>query len=321
MIARRLVIGAALAAPALGPARGQAPQWPQRPVRFIVSLAAGGLLDLVARLLAEPLGELWGHPVVVENRPGAGGQLATRLVARAAPDGHSALVTGSSFAINLSVSRNPGYVAEDLVPAAVVADTPTLVIVRADSPIRTLQDLLETARRRPVSFGTPGVGTAPHLSGELFFRRAGAAEATHVPYAGTAPSMTALLAGDIDVVLGAAASVLPLLGSGRARALAVMNDRRSQVLPDVPTLAEAGAETIVDITWIALFLPAGTPRAVLERVNTDVLRVMQRPAVRERLAALALEPIGGDLAAAQALVTAEVARWREVVRVLNIQQD
>lgn len=321
MTTRRLILGAALAAPALGQAAAQAPVWPQRPVRVVVSLAPGGLLDLVARLLADPLGEVWGQPVVVENRPGAGGQLATRLVARAAPDGYSALVTGTSFAINLSVSRNPGYTAEELVPAAVIADTPTLIMVRADSPIRNLRDLLETARRRPVSFGTPGVGTAPHLSGTLLFQRAGAVEATHVPYAGTTPSMTALLAGDIDVVLGAAASVMSLLGGGRARALAVMNDRRSQVLPDVPTLAEAGVETIVDITWVALFFPAGTPRPVLERVNADVLQAMQRPAVRERLASLGLEPIGGDLAAAQALVAGDISRWRDVARMVNVQRD
>lgn len=321
MTTRRLLLGAALAAPALRPALAQGAAWPQRPVRFTVSLAAGGLLDLVGRLMAEPLGEIWGQPVVVENRPGAGGVLATRLVARAAADGYSALVTGTSFAINLSVSRDPGYGAEDLVPAAVMADTPTLIMVRADSPIRTVRDLLETARRRPVSFGTPGVGTAPHLSGTLLFQRAGATEATHVPYAGTAPSMTALLAGDIDVVLGAAASVMSLLGSGRARALAVMNDRRSAVLPEVPTLAEVGVETIVDITWVALFFPAGTPRPVLERVNANVMQVMQRPAVRERLASLGLEPIGGDLASAQALVTGEIARWRDVARLVNVQRD
>jgi tripartite-type tricarboxylate transporter receptor subunit TctC len=290
-------------------------------VRVVVSLAPGGLLDLVARLLAEPLAEAWGQPVPVENRPGAGGQLATRLVARAAPDGYSALVTGSSFAINLSVSRNPGYSAEELVPAAVFADTPTLVITRADGPIRTLADLVETARRRPVTFGTPGIGTPPHLSGELLFRRAGGAEATHVPYAGTAPSMTALLAGDIDVVLGAAASVLSHVRGGRARAVAVTSERRTPVLPEVPTFAEAGFEPIVDTTWIALFFPAGTPREVLERVNADVRQAMARPAVLERLAALGLEPIGGDLAFAQRFVAAEVARWREVVRTVNIQRD
>lgn len=321
MTTRRLLLGAALAAPALRPALAQAPAWPQRPVRVVVSFAPGGLLDLVARLLAEPLGEALGQPVVVENRPGAGGQLATRLTARAAPDGYSALVTGSSFAINLSAFRNPGYSANELVPAAVIADTPTLLLVRADSPVRTLRDLMETARRRPVTFGTPGVGTAPHLSGELLFRRVTGVEATHVPYAGTGPSMTALLAGDIDVVLGGAATALSHVRSGRARGIAVMSERRSQVLPDVPTLAEAGFETIVDTTWIAMFFPAGTPQGVLLRVNAEVRRAMERPAVLDRLASIGLEPIGGDQPAAQAFVSGEVARWRDVVRTVNIQLD
>jgi tripartite-type tricarboxylate transporter receptor subunit TctC len=318
MTTRRLLLGAALAAPALAPALAQAP-WPQRPVRFVVAFAPGGVVDIIGRLLAEQLGEVWGQPVVVENRPGAGGNVGTQFMARATPDGYSALVNSSTFATNLSLFRNPGYREEDFVAASVVAGTPQLLAVRADSPFRTLADLVETARRRPVTYGTPGVGSPNQFLTELMFRRLGIPETTHVPYNGAGPAMTALLAGDIDVAAAAVSSALAHVRGGRARGLAVMAERRSQALPEVPTVAEAGFDPLVDTVWAGVFFPAGTPQPVLERVNADIARVMERPAFQQRLAATGFEPIGGDLATTQRFVASEIAKWREIVRTLGVQ--
>ncbi|MCS6933110.1 MAG: tripartite tricarboxylate transporter substrate binding protein [Acetobacteraceae bacterium] len=324
MTTRRLLLGAALAAPAASslppPAFAQA-QWPQRSVRFVVAFAPGGFTDVIGRLLAEHLGEIWGQTVVVENRGGAGGNVAAQQMARAAPDGYAALVTSGAFAINLSLSRNPGYRAEQFVPAAVVAGTPNLFVVRADSPIRTLRDMVETARRRPLTYGTAGVGVAAHLSAELLFKRVGGVDATHVPYSGAGPAMLALLAGNIDVVATSLPSAVPQIQAGQARGIAVTSDRRNQALPEVPTVAEAGFEPIVDIAWVAVFFPAGTPQAVLERVNAGVRQAMARPAFQQRLAAMGFDPIGGDLARAQAYVAGEIALWRDVVRLVNVQID
>jgi len=324
MTTRRLFLGAAIAAPAspafLAPAFAQA-AWPQRSVRFVVGFAPGGFTDVIARLLAEHLGEAWGQSVIVENRGGAGGNVAAQQMARATPDGYTALVTSGAFAINVSLSRNPGYRPDQFVPAAVVAGTPNLFVVRADSPIRSLRDMVETARRRPLTYGTAGVGVAAHLSAELLFRRAGAADATHVPYSGAGPAMLALLAGTIDVVATSLPSAVPQIQGGQARGIGVTSERRNQALPDVPTIAEAGFEPIVDVAWVAVFYPTGTPQPVLERVNADVQRAMARPAFQQRLAAMGFDPIGGDLARAQAYVASEIALWRDIVRTVNVQID
>lgn len=321
MTTRRLLLGAALAAPAFGPALAQAPAWPQRSVRFIVSLAPGGLVDTIARLVAENVRDLWGQTVIVENRPGASGNIAPQFVARAAPDGYTALFATAAYAINLSLFRNPGYSAEQFLPAAVVAGQPQLFLVRADSPIQTLAELVETARRRPVNFGTPGVGSPGHLLAEMMFRRAGRTDVTHVAYSGAGPAMAALLAGDVDMVTAGLTAAVPQIRGGRARGVAITSAERNSALPEVPTVAETGLDPLVDLNWAGMFFPAGTPQAVLERANADVRQVMARPAFQERLNTLGLVAIGGDLPTAQGFVATEIARWRDIVRAVNVQLD
>jgi tripartite-type tricarboxylate transporter receptor subunit TctC len=315
---RRILIAGALAAPAAGFA--QTP-WPQRNVRFVVAFAPGGFADLIGRGLAEQLGPLWGQAVVVENRGGAGGNVAAQQIARAAADGYTALVTTGAFAINPTLSRNPGYRPEEFRVASVVAGTPNLFVVRADSPIRTMRDLLETARRRPLNYGTAGVGVAAHLSAELFFKRAGGADAQHVPYTGAGPAMLALLAGSIDMVATSLPSAVAQVQAGQARGLAVTSERRNAALPDVPTVAEAGFEPIVDVAWVAVLFPAAVPEAVLARVNADITRVLAMPAFQQRLAQQGFEPIGGDVAQVNEYVAREVASWRDIVRAINVQVD
>lgn len=321
MITRRLLLSAAAVTATFGPGFAQAQTWPQRAVRFVNAAAPGGSLDLIGRPLAEQLTTMWGQPVVVENRGGGGGRVAAQLMARATPDGYAALFATASFAINLSLSRDPGYSAEQFLPTAVIAGTPNLFVVRADSRFRTLGEIVEAARRRPLSYGSGGIGTAPHLVAELLFKRAGARDMTHVPYPGAGPAMMALLAGDIDMLTISLPTAVPHIRDARARGFAVTSDRRSEALPDVPTVAEAGFEPIVDSTWVAMFFPAGTPQAVLERVNADVQRAMERPAYKQRLAAIGFEPIGGDLAVTKAFMATEIAKWSDIIRTVNVQID
>jgi tripartite-type tricarboxylate transporter receptor subunit TctC len=320
MTTRRILLGAAFAAPAFGGAAAQG-AWPERQVRFVVAFAPGGFTDVIGRMLAERLGPLWGHTVVVENRGGAGGNLAARQIARVAPDGYTALVTTGAFAINLSLTRNPGYRAEEFDVAAIVAGTPNIFCVRAGSELRTLRDLVELGKRRPLNYGTAGVGVAAHLSAELVFKRVGGVDAQHIPYTGAGPAMMALLAGTIDMVAASLPSAVTQVRDGSARGLAVTSATRSAALPDVPTVAEAGFPPIVDVAWVAVMFPAGTPRAVLERANRDINRVMAEPVFRQRLLEGGFEPIGGSLDDATRHVAEEVRNWREVVRLVNVQID
>ncbi len=324
MTTRRTLLGTALATSALPavvmPAMAQ-PAWPERPVRFVVAFAPGGFADQIGRMLGEQLGPIWRHTVVVENRGGAGGNVAAQQIARATPDGYTALVTTGAFAINPTLSRTPGYRPEEFAVAAVVAGTPNLFVVRADSPARTLRDLVEMAKRRPLNYGTAGVGVAAHLSAELFFKRLGVPDAQHIPFTGAGPAMLALLAGTIDMVATSLPSAVPQVQGGQARGLAVTSDRRNVAMPDVPTVGEAGFEPIVDLAWVGVMFPAGVPAPILRKVNEDVTRVMANPGFQQRLAAAGFDPIGGDVERVNAYVAEEVRTWREIVRMINIQID
>jgi tripartite-type tricarboxylate transporter receptor subunit TctC len=315
---RRLLLGAALTAPFV--ARAQTP-WPDRPVRFTVAFAPGGPADIIARLLAQALSEVWPQPVIVENRGGAGGNIAAQVVSRAAPDGLTALVTTSAFAVNPSLSRNPGYRPEQFATAAIVAGTPNLFAGRVEGDVRTLRDLVAIGRSRPVNFGSAGVGSTPHLSAENLLKRIARVEAQHIPFAGAGPAMTALIGGQIDMASVALPAAVAMVQAGRARGLAVTSATRVAALPDVPTVAEAGFEPIVDLTWVVVMFPAAVPEAILEKVNADVGRVLATPAFRERLAATGFDPIGGSRAEATAYVGNELRRWGEVVRSLDVSID
>jgi tripartite-type tricarboxylate transporter receptor subunit TctC len=321
MTTRRRLLASGLTLPAaITPAAAQ-PAWPERSVRFVVAFAPGGFADLIGRMLAEYLAEAWRHPVVVENRGGAGGNVAAQQIARAAADGYTALVTTGAFAINPSLSRSPGYRPEDFAVAAVVAGTPNLFVVRADSAVRTLRDLVELGRRRPVNYGTAGVGVAAHLSAELLFKRVGGVDAQHIPFTGAGPAMLALLAGTVDMVATSLPSAVSQVQGRQARGLAVTSATRNSTMPEVPTVAEAGFDPIIDVAWVALLFPAAVPVAIREKVNADVTAVMALPAFQARLAAAGFDPIGGSLPQASAYVAEELRNWREVVRTIAITLD
>jgi tripartite-type tricarboxylate transporter receptor subunit TctC len=290
--------------------------YPVRPVRIIVAFSPGGYVDLGTRLVAGPLGTALGQQVVVENRPGAGGIVGTELAARAAPDGHT-LTVGSvgTSAVNQSLYRKLPYdVLRDFEPVARLSDAPNILAVHPSFPAHSVKDLIALARARPgyITYASSGAGTSTHLAAALFEHLA-RVQLVHVAYKGGAPAVIDVVAGQVPVTFATAASVSPHTKSGRLRGLAVTGSQRSSLLPDLPTIAESGLPGYEMINWLGMFAPAGTPRTVVERLSTEIVRIITSPDVRERLNALGAEPapLAGDAFAP--FVKSEVAKWAKVV--------
>lgn len=285
-----------------------------RPVRFLVGFAAGGTIDLVARLLAERLSPVWGQTVVVENRAGAGGTLAGLAVARAAPDGQTLLV---SSAAEVAVARyTQASLAYDprteLTPITLVARVPFLLVVHPGLPVRTLPELVEHARRTPLSYASSGVGTTTHFVSELFKLRTGV-EIEHVPYRGTAQLQADLLAGRVGMAFDAVSAVLPHVQAGRLRAIGVATPRRTPQALDVPTLDELGLNGFVGGGWTGVLGPAGMAADLVARLEADI-RAAIAGGVGEELARRGFDPVGSTAAEFRAFVAEEEARWGEVAR-------
>lgn len=317
---RRRALGA-LALPALLPGLARAQAWPTGTVRFIVPFATGGPVEVPARFLAEHLQGPLGHPVIVETRPGAGGSIGVRHVVQA-NDPHTLLFTTASVAIGPALMRNPGYdPLADLVPITTVTDAQLLFLTRADNPIRDLADLLARARANPgrITYATSGVGSTTHLAGALLAQRAGV-ELLHVPYRGVGQAVSALLAGDTDLMVIGTIEGLTQIRGGRARGVAVTTARRMAQLPDVPAVAEAVPGYDMSI-WYAMFGPRSTPPAVVERIMSLVAPLARGSALAQRMqeagAALLLDG-PGPLAER---MRREVPLWREVAAAAGITAE
>jgi tripartite-type tricarboxylate transporter receptor subunit TctC len=302
-------------------ARAQAP-WPERPVRLVVPFGAGGPIDNVGRLIAEPLRERLGQPFVVDNRAGAGGSIGLRAVMQAPPDGHMLVLTSSSLAsLHALMPREGLDPREGTTPISLVAEVPTAVVVRADSAIRDVAGLVAAARAQPgrITYGSGGVGSSNHLSGALFAARAGV-EMTHVSYRGAAPAMTALIAGEIDVVFASTVETLGHVRAGRARMLAVTNAQRVAALPDVP----AAAETVpgyVALNWYAMAGPRGLPAGMVARLSAALASLREEPVVRERILGLGATPLFSPPADLAARLAEEVPLWQRVVAEAGIRAE
>jgi tripartite-type tricarboxylate transporter receptor subunit TctC len=294
--------------------------YPAKPVHFIVAFAPGGPVDVVARLVASKVQELLGQPAVVENRPSASGNLGAEVVAKAAPDGYSVLVTSSAFAVNLTLFSNPGYKARDFVPIVQAATQPNVIVVNAEFPAKTLAELLEMAKTTKLAYASPGTGTTPHLTGEHIFRAIAKVDVVHVPHKGAGPAASAVVSGQPPIGSLAVTAPIPFIRSGRLRALAISNATRHPLLPDVPTFVELGYP-IEEYTWVGFFAPAGTPPEVVQKLNGAINRALQMADVRERLEALTLEPIGGPPEKFAEYLAAEVAKWGEVVKQTGAKVD
>ena len=307
---------ASLATPALAQA------WPaERSIRIIVPVAAGGSQDIVARLLARHLTEVLGQNVVVENQPGAGSNIGYEAASRARPDGYTLLAGSDSLSINRTLFPGLGFdPVEGFAPVARAVRVPQILVVRADSAARTLEEFLAATRRGPVAVGTPGNGSLAHLLGEQV-QAAAEARWTHVPYRGGALAVNDLLGGSLQGVIINIGAVTDHVRAGRLRGLFVSSGGRAQGLPEVPTLAEAGMTGGEAVGWHGIVAPRGTDPAIVARLNAAIGQVLARPEVAERVAALGLEPVNESPEALGALIRADAERWAVTIRRARIQPD
>ncbi|MFL6716059.1 MAG: Bug family tripartite tricarboxylate transporter substrate binding protein [Burkholderiaceae bacterium] len=311
------------ALPLAAPAQAE-DKWPSRPITYVVPFAAGGTTDVLARVIGNKLGPALGTTVVVDNKPGAGGNIGSDFVAKAAPDGYTILGgTISSHAINVSLYPNMPYdPIKSFRPVTLIGTLPNVLVVNASSPYQTLNEVIGAARSKheALSFGSSGNGTSQHLSGELFQSMTGA-KMLHIPYKGSAPAMQALLGQQVDLVFENILAAVPLIQAGKVRALAVTSGSRASSLPDVPTLSEAGLSGYEIVSWQAVFAPAGTPQAVVQRLATEIGKIISDPEVKARLASLGVEPSGAGPAELGALQKSEVAKWAKLIKASNIKVE
>jgi tripartite-type tricarboxylate transporter receptor subunit TctC len=307
---------------ALFSAVSYAQPYPSKPIRLVVAFPPAGPTDIIARLIAPKMSETLGQPVVVENRTGAAGNLATQQVAKLAADGYTILLHSSAYAVNPSLFPNAGYDPEkDFVALGVVASQPNLIVVHPDFPAKTLAELLQMAKTQPLAYGSPSSGTTPHLTAENLFRVRAKVDITHVPFKGGGPLAAAVLGGQPPVAALALAGQLPNIKAGKLRALASSSARRLPALPDVPTLVELGFPGMEDYTWIGVFAPSGTPADIAQKLNDSLLRAVHSPEIKERLDALAFEVAIQPLRETAAYVKSEVAKWAKVVKDTGAKVD
>ena len=319
---RRRALAAATLLALAGPALAQ-DAWPSKPVRMVVPFSPGGSTDVVARMVGQRLSALWGQPVVIENRAGAGGNVGADAVAKAPGDGYTLLMASGSVTINPSLyKRMPFDTKKDLMPITNVAQGPMLVVVQDGSPHKSLKDLIAAAKAKPgtINFASAGVGSQVHLAGENFADAAGI-DIQHVPYKGEALGYNDLIAGQVQLMVGNFAAASALLGPNRLRALAVTSETRMPQLTDVPTAHEAGLPNFENIGWFGLFAPAGTPAAVIRKVQADVAKVMAETEIKARLYVQGMSPVVNSTAEFTRQIDQELDRWAKVVAARKLQAN
>ena len=316
-----LVAGVALT---LLPAVCAAQAWPSRPIKWIVPFAPGGTTDILARTVGDKLSIALGVPVVVENKPGAGGGVGAEIVAKAAPDGYTIMGgTISTHAINASLYKSLPYdPVKDFVPITLIARVPNMLVVNPDIPAKDVKELIALLKANPgkYTFASSGNGTSQHLSGELFKSMAGV-EMQHIPYKGSPPALQDVVGGQVTMTFDNITTAWPLAKAGKLRPLAVTTAKRSAIAPDVPTLAESGLPGFEVGSWQGVFAPAGTPAPIVKRLNTEIVKILHMPEVSERLAGLGAEIVADSPEEFAALVKAEVVKWSDVVRKSGAKVD
>jgi tripartite-type tricarboxylate transporter receptor subunit TctC len=318
MIARLLAVACVLAL--ASPLHAQ--EFPNRPVRIVAPFAAGGSADVIPRIVGERLSAMWGQPVIVENRPGAGGNIAAEYVYRAEPDGYTLLSSPpSTLIINQYLYANLAYDQSQWVPVSVMVAVPNVLLVNPKVAAKNVQELIAYAKANPdkLNYASQGSGTTSHLTGEMFKTVAGV-RIVHVPYKGSAPALTDLLAGQVDMMFDNLGVSLQHVRSGRLRALAVGSERRVASLPDVPAMSEVlpGFESV---TWFGVVAPPKTPMPIAEKISAAIAEALRSPETRKRIADLSAEPIGNTPAQMAAFMRKDAERWREVIRSAGVKAD
>lgn len=316
-----LLAGLAGAQPAA--AAEDAAAYPSRPITIVVGFAPGGPTDIIARLVANHLSKALGKPVIVENKPGGGSNIATEQVVRAAPDGYTLLVETIANATNMSVYKKLNYdTQKDLAPIVQFMASPSVLVVNPQVPAKSLQELLALAKSQPgkLNYASTGVGGSPHLAGEMLKYRAGI-DAVHIPYKGAGPALNDLLAGNVTMGFMTSLGLVPHVQAGKLRALAVASPKRIPELPDVPTMAEAGLPDFHVLSWNGLAAPAGTPKPIIDKLNREVNKILGLPEVRKQLQSLGGDPIGGTPEEFARFVDKEIRQWGAVVKSANFSLD
>ncbi len=297
--------------------------YPNRPIRFIVPFPPGGGNDIVGRIVAQKLAEGLGQTVVVDNRGGAGGTIGTDMMAKAPPDGYTMLINNISLAVNATlIPKLPYDTLRQLMPVSIIGRQPNMLVVHAGAKVRSVKELLDMARAKPgaVNYGSGGVGTASHLATELLQLSTGT-KMTHIPYKGLGPALVDLMGGRTEFIISTMASALPQMKAGKLRPLAVTTVKRSSFYPEVPTMIESGVAGYDFTTWYALVVPAGTPKPVVVRINTELGKVAALPLIKEQFSAQGLETAHTSAEEAQAYLAAEVVKWGKVIKASGARPD
>jgi tripartite-type tricarboxylate transporter receptor subunit TctC len=300
-----------------GPASAQ--PYPARDITFIVAFAPGGVADTLARLVGQGLGARLGRNVIVENRGGAGGNIAAAAVARAAPDGYTLLVTTTALAINETLRANKGFSASDFKTIAIVASSPEALVTGTGNPANNLAEFTQAAKGKSINFGSAGVGSGSHIAAEYFFKEVAKISAVHVPFQGGAPAINATIGNQIDLMAttlggGAAAQIT----SGKLKGLGVASTKRAAVVPDVPTYAEVGYPNFEAASWVGVFAPANTSPEIVGKLNATIEEVMKDPQLQQKLTSIGFDPINGSQAQAESYFRAEVEKWGKMVKTLAL---
>lgn len=325
MTTRRFWIALLLSSAAtLALAQAPAGSYPSKPIKWVVPYPPGGITDSVTRIVTQKLAEAVGQPIVIENKPGANSIVGADLVAKAPPDGYTALTVIAAHAANatLYAGKLPFDAVRSFTPISLVAIAPLIMTVNNDFPARDVKDLITYARANPgkVSFGSSGVGSATHLTFELLKQTAGL-DMVHIPYKGTAPALTAVIAGDIQVLGDVPSSLMPHVRAGKIRALGMFSAKRVTGAPEVPTLAEAGGPAIEGSTWVLFLAPAGTPPAAINKLAGEITKIVAAPEMKARFEQLGIEAVGSTPAEAARFLDTEIAKWAKVITTAGVKAE
>jgi tripartite-type tricarboxylate transporter receptor subunit TctC len=294
--------------------------YPSKTIRMVIALAPGGGVDTTGRFIGQRLNQVWGQPVVADNRPGAGGAIATETVARAAPDGYTLLMTSSGFTITPSIMKLSYDPLKDLLPVTLAVISPGVMVVHPSIPVKNVKELIAFAKARPneLFYSSSGQGSGQHLSMAMFCQMTGV-QMTHVPYKGTAPSITDVVGGRIAVTVASVISTRPMFTTGKLRALATVGFKRTPALPEYPTVAESGVPGFGFENWYALFAPGGTDKAIATKLQETIARILHEPDTHKLLLGQGLDPVGSTQEEFAKMVVQETARWAKVVKAIGLQ--
>jgi tripartite-type tricarboxylate transporter receptor subunit TctC len=312
-LALALLIGAA------APAAAQ--QYPAQNITFLVAFAAGGIADGIARIVAQNLGDRLHQKIVVENRGGAGGNIAAKLVTQAAPDGYTVLVTTTALALNDTIYKHKGYDTDELKTVAISASSPEALIVNSSNKAKTLKEFIDAAKDKGFNFGSAGIGTGSYIQAEYFFKAIAKINGVHVPFSGGAPAISAIAGNHVDLIAVTLPPAVPLINDGTLRAIGIASAKRVPSAPSAPTYAEGGYPNFYAASWVGFFLPAKTSDAIAEKLNTEINAIIQEPDVQAKLTKLGFDPIVKDQKAAADYFKSEIESWGKMARTVGVSVE